>query len=544
MNTQPAHEARRDFLLRNGLIVDGTGSTPFPGNVLVKEGRIAAVSEREITFEGAVIDCGGRAVAPGFIDMHSHNDWFMPSSDQTVFTAPFTSQGITTFVGGNCGYSAAGFKDVDRYRNELENNIFKAGHGGIRWKSFAEYFGFLKSRGISHNLAMLTGHGTTRASIRGFDSSDMKESEISDLSYQLEKAMDEGARGVSFGLGYEPGVFTPTEELEMVAKLVRKKDKIITVHMRAFSKISGAYPMNPFGEDHNVMAVREFIELARRTGVRLQISHLIFVGARTWKNHERVLEIIDRAIDDGIDVRFDTYAYHCGASVLTGFMPPWFMAGLWENLKNRSMLRRLRIEMFLAFKLVGFDYRDIQITWANHDELNRFNGMFLYDIARERKLSDFENFIDFIEKSAAAARVLMYRYSNDRIIEDLIRHRASLFMTDAWIETGGVQNPAAFGCFPRILQISRERRLLTLEEAVRKMTGDSARRFNIKDRGLLKPGMAADITVFDQDAISDNTTVKHTGACCTGITAVYINGLPAYNENGAVTAHRPGAVLS
>jgi len=267
------------------------------------------------------------------------------------------------------------------------------------------------------------------------------------------------------------------------------------------------------------------LNLARATGVRLQISHLIFVGSSTWKNYDEALSMIDAAIKDGIDVKFDTYAYNCGTSHINVFLPEWFLARVPQAYDDASAMRKLHMQATVILWLLGFGFEDIQITYANHPELNRFNGMFLADIAKERGMSPFDNFVDFARKSGGLARVLNHKYSNQEIVEALMRHPASLYMTDASVATEGVQNPACNGNFPRFLQLVREKKLLSLEEAVYKMSGGSAERYKIKDRGILKEGMAADITVFDFGTIRDNNTRTETNKAPTGIDAVFINGV-------------------
>ena len=529
-------------ILKNGFIVDGTGDQGYTGNLLIRGDIIEKISRREIKVDARVIDCSGRVISPGFIDIHSHNDWFMNSKSE--FRTPFTEQGITTFVGGNCGYSAAGFSENSPYRDLLEDNLFKAGHRGLRWDTFEDYFSNISKNGMSHNLATLAGHGTTRTSIRGYDPSPMKGDSRKELLYLLEKSMDHGAKGVSFGLGYAPDIFTTRDEIKEVANLVKKRDGIITVHVRAFSSISGVYPLKPFGTPHNILALQEMIDLARDTGVKLQISHLIIVGERSWKTLDRVINLINSAAAQGLDIRFDTYAYHCGASVITGILPDWFMAKVPHSYNDRALLRRLRILMNISFGLLGFNTSDIQIAAANYPELNRFNGMFLKDIARERKLSDFENYVDFAQKSNSTARVLMYKYSNEKIVEELIRHPLSHFMTDAWVEPEGVQNPSAFGCFPRFLQIAREKKIISLEETVHKMTLANAERMKIKDRGVLKKGKAADIVIFDYNNVRDNTSKEKSDAKPGGIETVFINGEIAM-QNGKVNKKvKAGRVLT
>ncbi|TAL39319.1 MAG: hypothetical protein EPN93_01925 [Spirochaetes bacterium] len=531
------------LLLKNGLIIDGSGKKGFPGSVLIKGGKIAELSPGAIQAKCETIDCAGKAVAPGFIDLHSHNDWFLASPEKPEYITPFLEQGITTFVGGNCGFGAAVFKKNTAHRALLENNLFKGGHSGLKWDSLAQYYAHLTKKGMSANLVNLCGHGTTRASIKGYDPSHMTGDEMKQLLRLAEESMEQGARGVSFGMGYAPDIFSTASEQEEVAKLVKKRDGIVTVHVRAFSSVSGAYPLKPFGEAHNLIALREFLDLARRTGVRLQISHLIFVGARTWKTLDKALALIDRAIDDGVDVCFDTYAHHCGATVITGILPEWFMAQVPAAYTDKKLLKKTKLLMKISFALLGFNMADMQLASANHPDLDRYNGMFLRDIARARTMTDFENYIDIAHRSDSTARMLIYKYSNPHIVRALMKHRASHFMTDAWVEPSGLQNPAAFGCFPRFLELARDENILTIEDTVHRMTGKNAARMKIKDRGLLKKGYAADITVFDPHTIRDNTTPEASGARPTGIETVVMNGEVVVKRGKALPKIRAGMVI-
>ncbi len=532
---------RSRLLLKNGLIVDGTGGKAYPGDLLIHEGRIEAVGPGRIEFTGESIDCAGKVVAPGFIDMHSHMDWVLPAEGRHELKTPFTSQGITTFLTGNCGYGIAGFRRNSRFRDLLESKA--AGMYAMPWDTMEGYFQQLEQQGITHNMANLAGHGTTRASIRGFQAGPMSEEETKELLYLLEEALDQGAYGVSFGLQYEPGIFAAPPELTKVAEVVKRKDKIVTVHVKAYSSLSGTYPLELFGTPHNLLAIEEMLDLARETGIRLQLSHLIFVGERTWKSFDRAIELIDEAIREGVDVKFDTYAYHCGNSIVNVFMPEWFLAEVPKSFESRSSLLRLRAEITLIEKLLGFGYEDIQITNANHPELDQFNGMFLTDIANERGVGQFENFVDFARRTNGIARVLNHRYSNLEQVEAMMQHPASLFQTDTEVALTGVQNPAAFGNFPRFLQYARDSRLLGLEEVIHKMTGAAAEQFRIKDRGLLRKGLAADITVFDWEKVKDNNTTEKTDEKPTGIEYVFINGQAAVEGGELDTSILPGNVL-
>lgn len=529
------------LLLKNGLIVDGTGKKAFIGDLLIRGDRIEMITPGELVFGGKTVDCTGRVVAPGFIDAHSHMDWILPIDGYSQLKIPFTAQGVTTFVAGNCGHGVAGFRRNSQYRDMLEART--RGLFSLRWDTMAGYFNFLKRSGMTHNLVNLAGHGATRMSIRGYKPTPMSGEEMKEMLTLLEEAMDQGAYGVSFGLQYEPGIFATLDELKQVAHLVKKKDKIVTSHMKAYSSLSGTYPLKPFGRPHNLLAIEDMLTVARETGVRMQLSHLIFVGEDTWDTCEEALELIDRAIQEGIDVKFDTYAYHCGTSIINVFFPEWFLARAPEVYHDRWALLKLRAQLELIVLLLGFGYEDIQITYANHPDLNRYNGMFLKDIAKERGMSQFDNFIDFAKKSKGMARVLNHRYSNLDNVKALMRHPAALFMTDATVATKGAQNPACFGNFPRFLQYARDFRLLSLEEVVYKMTGASAERFRVQERGVLQKGYAADITVFDWERVKDNNTPKKTDQNPTGIEAVFINGKQVLSNGRVRESLEAGKVL-
>ena len=361
-------------LLKDGLIVDGTGKKAFTGDLLIRDGTIEVLTPGEVLFEGPTVDCSGRVVAPGFIDMHSHMDWVLPIQGHPELKAPFTAQGVTTFVAGNCGFGVAGFKRNSPFKKMITSRT--QGMYDLEWETMGPYFELLTTQGLSHNLVNLAGHGTTRTSIRGYEPSPLSAGEMKELLHLLEEAMDEGAFGVSLGLQYEPGIFAEIDELRQIAQLVKKKDKILTVHLKAYSSLSGTYPLELYGRPHNLLAIEDMLQLARETGVRLQISHLIFVGSRTWDTCEEALDLIDSAIAEGVDVRFDTYAYHCGTSVINVFMPEWFLADVPEAFDSRVSLLRLRAETTLLEKLLGFGYRDIQVTNTRHPSLENTTECF------------------------------------------------------------------------------------------------------------------------------------------------------------------------
>lgn len=530
------------ILLTNGRIVDGTGAPAFRGDVLIAGGRIADVAPHIDPVDAASVDCRGKVVAPGFIDMHSHNDWFLATDTPEAFTHSFLAQGITTYVGGNCGFSAASLDPQSPHHNTAADNLFRSAGISPDWHRLSGYAERLDSVGMPQNMAVLAGHGTARTNLFGFQSAPLTADQRRRLLEDLARTMDEGAAGVSLGLQYEPGIFADREELLAVARLVKERDKILTVHARALSALSGTYPLKPLGRAHNLLAIEEMLSIARETGVRLQFSHLIFVGKKSWGTLDEALALFDDAIADGVDVCFDTFAHHCGASLIHVVLPPWFLARVPEAYDEKGARLRLWAEMQAMSPLLGFGYDDIMVTYADDGDFNPFNGRFVSEIAAARGTSPFRAFVDITRASHGLARVLMFRYSTPEIVGDLMRHPAAMFMTDAWIERRGIQNPAAFGAFPRFLQRVREEKIISLEEAVRKMTGAAADRFGLSDRGILKRGNTADIVVFDPDTVSDKTSVAATDRPPTGIAHVFVNGVPMVGGLSG-EPQRPGRLL-
>jgi N-acyl-D-amino-acid deacylase len=536
--TTNAHD--RKTLLRGGLIVDGTGGFPWPGSVLLDSGRVAAMGELPDA-AGTPIDCAGKVIAPGFIDAHSHMDFFSVSDDPHHFDS-FTAQGVTTFVAGNCGFSAFGFAPETEHRGLLGNSLFKAGRETLDWDSFAEYREVLDGLGLTHNFVHLVGHGAARTSLSGFEARALSAPEYAQMLDLLDRALSEGAAGVSLGLQYKPGVFAKLEELDDVARLVKRHDKLLTVHAKAYSSFSGTYPMVPFGRAHNLKAIDDMLGLTRRTGVRLQFSHLIFVGSRTWKTVDEAIGLFDRAIADGVDVCFDMFPYGCGATLLNTLLPEWFMARMPGALQSPLARARLRVEAEIGFRLVGFGYPQIQIMNAECAEYAEHNGRFLPDIAGSVRKSNFDTMLDILDKSDAQARVLFHDYYNDEIIDRLMQHPAAIFATDSWPESSGHQNPAAYGTFPRFLRKARDRANISLEEAVHKMTDLAATRFRLPKRGRLHEGYAADVVVFDWDTVRDNSN-ESGDAAPSGIEHVFVNGEPILKAGEIRAVRGAGEVL-
>jgi N-acyl-D-amino-acid deacylase len=511
----------QDVVLKNGLIVDGSGSRPTTGNLLIRAGRIHRISDHTIRTSGVVIDCSGRVVAPGLIDAHSHLDWYVPLKGHDDSKYPFVAQGITTVIGGNCGWAPAALREGTRWRERVADNPFGSSQLAVAWDTVQELFDRLQGSGSSQNVALLAGHGSSRVSIRGLDPSPLHPYESKELFRLLEIAMDQGARGVSVGLQLAPGLFARPEELKEIALLVKHKGKVLAVHPRSVCAAAPGHSPRSFSETYNITALREVLDLARQTGVRLQISHLAFFGPRTWRTAEAALRLIDQALADGIDVRFDACSVDAAVSRVSSMLSPWFQARGAAAFEDPEAVKTLRREMRRAERQLGVSAADIRVTDIMNPDLLEYNDKPLSEVARLRRLSPSDALVEMARRSAGRARLLQRKMGNDKLLAELIRHRACLFMTGAAVERPGADNPAAFGGIVRALELSREQGLLPVEEIVRRMTGATAERFDIHDRGLLKEGMAADVVVFDWENVKDNSEGNRTPD---GIDYVFING--------------------
>ena len=506
------------FLLKNAKIYDGTGAEAFRGDILVSGDKILEVAESITPAEDCpVIDLQGLSIAPGFIDAHSHNDWFALRQEKNKFFEPFIRQGITTFVAGNCGLSATGFSNETDHKDVIGGGLFffKDGQPMGQVKDFLSAI----HENIPCNMAVLAGHCTARASASGSVNRELTEEETQAMLAQLEAALQQGAAGISLGLMYEPGLYAQKEELKQVAKLCEKYDRPLTVHPRANSAVSMSYP-ELLGRSHLLRAIDELEEIVSGTKTKLHYSHAIFVGRQSFKNKDEFITIVDRLREQGVDMMFDIYNETLGVSVITVILPAWYQSMTAEEKKQPLTRLKLSVLVFASSLLLGFGFKDIQVAYIGPG-YEKYEGKTVHEIAKEEGLSDLNAYLMLCEKSNFQGRVNMGPYTTPEIIRQFEHDPRCLYMTDAWVEDFGVQNPAIYDCFPKFLRDSVLGLGDSLPNTVRRMTGATADRFALPNRGYIRPGCFADLTAFDEAALAEATPDQEKSF---GIRRVWING--------------------
>ncbi len=512
----------------------------------VSGGRIAAVGDLAGATAPTIIDCVGKVIAPGFIDMHSHSDWVIPQPDHGAVLAPLLEQGITSVVVGNCGFSPAPFLPGNRHLVPVMGRLLHDRDLDYRWESMGDFLALLERQGLALNVAQLVGHGTVRAALKGIDSSAASPEEIAAMADLVRAALDEGAIGVSTGLGYAPGVFATDEELLGVTAPLKERGGIYTSHARSYIAL-GKFG-DPEQTPSNLLAIDETAAINRAHGVPVQHSHLIFVGDATWPTTDRVLEHSERLVEEGVDLAWDAFPYVGGNTTLVVFMPPWTLNKLHESVTDPEQRRRAADTLNWVLPQLGMRWSDTQILWVPRRECARYEGMTIAEIAAERGADPTETYLDLVGELGSQARIMNWNYSGrggeETSLRKVLQHPRTCFETDTILTGNGVDNPASYGTFPRILgRYVRELKLFSLADAVHRMTGLSAGRMGLRDRGRIAQGLAADLVVFDPATVGDNTTRDAPNASPSGIEWVILNGTVVVRAGRFDRSARAGQVL-
>jgi N-acyl-D-amino-acid deacylase len=523
-----------DLLIRGGRIVDGTGSPWFLGDVAVRGDRIAAVGRLAGAVARDTIDATGLVVTPGFIDMLGHSEYRLllhPGADSKVH------QGITTEITG----------EVTSVVPVNENTLreMPAEHRAtVQWDDLDGYFRTLERTGVAINLATFVTHGSVRRYVMGDERRAPTADEMSRMEELVAEAMRQGAMGLSTGLIYAPASYAETEEIVALARVAARHGGGYTSHIRS----EGA---------RLVEAVREAIEIGERAGTWVQIHHLKASGRPHWGRVVDAIAEIEAARARGLDVTANQYPYNASGTGLAAIIPNWAHEGGRDAMVSRlrDPVTRARIRSELANGATG-DWRigasaggpqGVMIASVSADSLRKYQGMRLDEVARERRQEVPDALFDLLIADEGRTSAVYFAMSEDDV-ETVMRQPWVSFGGDAGVRPADPAiadrpHPRAFGTFPRILgHYVRERGILTLEDAVRKSTSLAAARVGLHDRGVLKAGMFADITVFDSERVADRATYEDPVRTADGVIHVLVNGVPVL-RGGEQTGARPGRGL-
>ncbi len=521
-----------DRIIQNGQIVDGSGKEPFRADIGIVGKTIAAIGDLSAAHAGEITDAAGRVVTPGLIDAHRHAD---AAIVRDGFGTAELRQGLTTVINGNCGLSAAPVcgphkADVAAYLYPITGEL-----GDLPVESMAAYLNALKRRPLPIHAGMLTGLGTVRAAVAGF-SKDLTDSDCRAIRALLAQTLSEGALGVSLGLGYAPECFFDTAGLVRALEPIRNTNVTLSVHMRS--------------ESMNLLpSIDEALTIARALNVPLQISHLKAVGRERWGTLVyEALERIRRAREDGIDVQCDAYPYTAGSTQFLHILPPEFLAGGTEAIARRladpdaQRILRERLETGMDYdnyaKLLGWE--NIEISSVKLPEDRRYVGRTIAEAAGNAEPWRF--CAELLSRNRCAV-TMIDRLTNEDDIAAIYRAPFSYVISDATYPRDGLLHPRVYGAFVHVLErFVRERRTLSLAEAVRKMTRMPADRYGLMHKGRVAVGADADLLIFDPDRIHARASFSDPAELCEGMETVLVNGVPAI-ENGERTGKMNGTVL-
>ncbi len=505
ISLQSFSQTTYDILINNGKIIDGTGNNWYYGNVAIKDGKIVAIGKKLQGEATKTIDATGLIIAPGFIDVHTHSENIMqkPTADNFIY------DGVTTLVTGNCGSSNVNLK---------------------------EFFRKVDSTKPSVNMASLIGHNSVRIEVMGMSNRVATIEEIKKMEALVEQGMKDGAVGLSTGLIYIPGTYCSTDEVVSLAKVSAKYNGVYASHIR--------------NEESGVIdAINEAIDIGRKANLPVEISHFKAGYKANFGKSKEMVALVEAARKEGLDVTVDQYPYTASSTNLGVRLPDWALAGgndsLLLRLQNPLLHQKIIKEMLeqikkykqknYAFAVVANCKMDSTLNGKNISQINVLKGR------KPKAKEEAETILDIMKIGGAQ---MVYHSMSEEDVKYIMQYPYNMIASDAGVATGsGMPHPRAYGTNARVLgKYVREEKVIRLEDAIRKMTSLPAQKFQLKDRGIIKEGMAADIVIFDENKVGDISTFENPHHFSVGFAFVLVNGKLVVDA-GKHTGVRSGKIL-
>ena len=502
-----ANAQQADVSIKNGKVLDGTGNSWIYADIAVKDGKIISIGKLKTNIATKIIDAKGLIVAPGFIDVHTHiedDERKNPTADNFLY------DGVTTVITGNCGSSRA---------------------------DLGKYFLMLDSLKVSVNIASLIGHNDVRKAVMGTTMREPTEDEMKQMEAIVEKAMVDGAVGLSTGLIYIPGTYSKTEEVVRLAKVAAKYHGVYASHMRDEG-------------DSVTYAIEEALHIGREAKMPVEISHFKLSGQQNWGRSKETVPMIIKAREEGLDVTIDQYPYTASSTSLSTLLPDWVLADGQDSIVarlNRTDVQKQvvkhMLEKLAKRKLKHFSYP--VVAYFKADTTLNGKSIEAVNLVKGKKHTAKEEAYTVIEMMKQGGASMVFHGMSEDDVKRIMQYPYNMFASDASIRVygQGSPHPRGYGTNARVLgKYVRDEKVISLEEAIRRMTSLPAQKFQLKNRGLLREGFAADIVVFDENEVKDVSTYEKPHQYSAGFKYVLVNGVVTI-ENGKHNGARNGKVL-
>ena len=535
---EEAENQKFDHLIKGGTVYDGTGGKPRRADVAIRGDRVVEIGSIDAKRAANVIDASGMAVAPGFINMLS---WSTESLLEDGRSQSEVRQGVTTQIMGE-GWSMGPLNDRMKERIIAEQGDIKF---EIKWNTLTEYLRYLEQRGVSQNVASFLGATTVREYVIGLEDKAPTPEQMEQMRAVVRAAMEEGALGIGSSLIYAPAFYAQTEELIELCKVAAQHEGKYISHMRSEG-------------NQLVEAVEELMRISREAKIPAEIYHLKAAGKDNWPKMDRVLAMIEKARADGLPITANMYNYPAGGTGLDACLPPWALDGGYEELFKRladpEMRKKIAAEVrqpsdkWENFYLAAGSPDRILLVGFKNEALKPLTGKSLAAIAKERGKDPVETAMDLILEDRSRVSTIYFLMSEENMRKQLKKSWVSFGSDEASQAPEGAflksnPHPRAYGNFARLLgQYVREEKVITLQEAVRRLTSLPAANLGLEDRGSLKKGVFADVVVFDPKTIADHATFEQPHQYAVGMKHVFVNGVPVLKD-GEHTGATPGRAL-